>query len=345
MTAPSFTIARGLGPLPRMLEAARGTPAVERVFRSEGVPLGITQDQNSKLPLHTLMALIERSAREVGDGLFGLSLGAAIRPEDFGPVVRYMLAAPDLRTLLRRSMRAVAYQQSGTEFSLEICNGLARWGYRVIEPICLGRRHHSDHVIMPMLAGLRRYLGRGWVPTRVEVEYDRFRGWRDLERQFDAPVIFGAKTNAIVFESCLLNRACLCPIALADLVTFRDLRRSVSERPPRTQAEAVRELIHLRLLDSVVDIDGAGKLLGLGSRTLQRRLAAENVTYRDIVEQTRMARAFDLLGETSQPITSIALSLGYGDIASFSRAFQRWAGFPPSHYRRARRPGQSLGPS
>jgi AraC-like DNA-binding protein len=334
MAAPSFTIARGLGPLPRMLEAARGIPAVERVFRSEGLPLGLAQDQNSKLPLHSLMGLIERAAREVGDDQFGVSLGEAMRPEDFGPVVRYMLAAPDLRTLLWRSMRAVGYQQSGTEFSLEICQGMVRWGYRVIDPISLGRRHHADHVIVPMLTGLRRYLGQAWTPIRIEVEYDRPRGWRELERQFGAQVVFGSRTNAVVFKSDLLDRPALRPIPLKEIIAFRDLRRIVSEQPPRTNVDAVRELIRLRLLDSVVDINGAAKLLGVATRALQRQLAEENLTYRELVEQTRMDRALDLIRDSSQPITSIALSLGYSDIASFTHAFRRWTGSPPSHYRR-----------
>lgn len=333
MTAPSFTIARGLGPLPRMLETMRGASATERVFRSEGVPLGLVQDQNGKLPLRVLMALIERSAREVGDSLFGLRLGAAMRPEDFGPVVKYMLAAPDLRTLLRRSIRAVAYQQSGTEFILETWDGVARWGYRVVEPISLGRRHHADHVLMPMLAGLRRYLGHTWAPIHIEVEYERPQRWRELEQHFDAPVIFGAASNAILFKSSLLARAALNPIPLRDVITFRDLRQAVREQPPLTAAEAARELIKLRLLDSVVDIDGAANLLGVGTRTLQRQLTQENLTYRELVVQTRMERALDLIRESSQTITSIAFSLGYGDIASFTHAFRRWTGFPPSHYR------------
>jgi AraC-like DNA-binding protein len=113
--------------------------------------------------------------------------------------------------------------------------------------------------------------------------------------------------------------------------TLRDLRQVIKERPPQTIAEAARELIKLRLADSVVDIDGAAKLLGIGTRKLQRQLAHENFTYRELLEQTRMGRALDLICESSQPITSIALSLGYSDIASFTRAFQRWTGFPPSH--------------
>ena len=57
------------------------------------------------------------------------------------------------------------------------------------------------------------------------------------------------------------------------------------------------------------------------------------LTYREVVEQVRMERALDLIRELSHTVTSIALLLGYSEIASFTRAFQRWTGRAPSQYR------------
>lgn len=333
MTAQAFTLARGLGPLPKMLEAAGGTQAIARVFRAEGVPVEIAHDQSRKIPLRSLMALIERGAREAGDDLFGIGLGRAMGPEDYGPVARYMVTAGDLRGLLARSMRAIVYHQSGTKFSVTVSNGLVRWEYRVVEPISVGRRHHADHVLKPMLKGLRRYLGNAWAPLRIEVEYNRPRLWRELEAALRAPVSFNMPTNAVVFEAHLLDRTALRPLPSSQMVTFSDLRRIIAARPPRTQVDAVREVVRLRLMDSDVDLDGAARLLRVGPRTLQRQLAQDNYTYRDLVEQTRMERALALLTESSDPVTLIALSLGYRETASFSRAFQRWMGCAPSRYR------------
>jgi AraC-like DNA-binding protein len=324
-----------MGPLPRILESACGTRGLERVFRAEGLPLWLAHDQSRKLPLRCMMGLFERSAREIGDDLFGLNLGHAMQPEDYGPVGNYIASAPDLRTMLRRSIRAVRYHASGCEFSLEISEGLARWGFRTVEAISFGRRHHTDHVILPLIRAIGRYLGSTWSPVRIELEYDRPSGWRMLEHQVGSPVVFGASTNAIVFEARLLDRAVLRPIPLKDVLTWRDLRLLVLQRPPRTSIESAQEIVRLRLLESSVDIEGAAKLLGIGPRTLQRQLAEENFTYRDLVQQMRMQRALDLLRESLEPITSIAYSLGYGDVASFTRAFRQWMGRPPSHYRRA----------
>ncbi len=110
-----------------------------------------------------------------------------------------------------------------------------------------------------------------------------------VEHQVGAPVMFGAATNAIVFEARLLERRALRQIPLEDLLTWSDLRRIVMQRPPRKSIEVALEIIRLRLFEFTVDIEGAAKLLGVASRTLQRQLAEENLTYRDMVQQNAHA--------------------------------------------------------
>jgi len=335
VTVTSFTTASGMGPLPRLVEDAKGPRAVERVFRAEGLPLWLAHDQTLKMPLRSMMGLMERAAREMGDELFGLHLGLAMTPEDYGPFVRYMASAPDLLTLIRRSIRSLRYHISGCEFRLDVSDQQARWGIRTSDTTSFGRRHLVEHVIHPMLNVMRRYLGPSWCPLRVEVEHDRPECWRRVEEKIGVPVAFGSDTNAIVFPATLLRRRALHQIPAKDVLTWRELRHMVRRRPPRTIIEAAREIVQVRLLDATADIDGTAQLLGVARRTLQRQLALENLKYRDMVRQLRMERALDLLRESAEPVTAIAFSLGYNDVASFTRAFRQWSGMTPSHYRRA----------
>jgi AraC-like DNA-binding protein len=335
VTVTSFTTASGMGPLPRLVEDAKGPRAVERVFRAEGLPLWLAHDQSSKIPLRSMMGLMERAAREMGDELFGLHLGLAMRPEDYGPFVRYMVLAPDLLTMIRRSIRSLRYHISGCEFSLDVSDQQARWGIRTSDTTSFGRRHLVEHVIHPMLNVLRRYLGPHWSPLHVEVEHDRPACWGHVEESIGRRVVFGSDTNAIVFPATLLRRRALHQIPAKDVLTWRELRHMVRRRPPQTIIEAAREIVQVRLLDATADIDGTAQLLGVARRTLQRQLALENLKYRDMVRQLRMERAVDLLRESAEPVTAIAFSLGYNDVASFTRAFRQWSGMAPSHYRRA----------
>lgn len=77
-----------------------------------------------------------------------------------------------------------------------------------------------------------------------------------------------------------------------------------------------------------LDADEAARRLGLSRRTLVRRLAAEGVAFREIVDGVLSERARTLLAEGELGRDSIAEALGYADPTSFSRACRRW--FRPS---------------
>jgi AraC-like DNA-binding protein len=42
------------------------------------------------------------------------------------------------------------------------------------------------------------------------------------------------------------------------------------------------------------------------------------------------------LEQRQLPLTEIALLLGYSELSAFSRAFTRWTGTSPRHYRRVK---------
>jgi AraC-like DNA-binding protein len=79
------------------------------------------------------------------------------------------------------------------------------------------------------------------------------------------------------------------------------------------------------------------RTLGIGTRTLQRRLIARGATFRGLLNTVRHERATRELVESDRPITEIASRLGYAAPSELTRAFQRWTGMGPAAYRRAHR--------
>jgi AraC-like DNA-binding protein len=78
--------------------------------------------------------------------------------------------------------------------------------------------------------------------------------------------------------------------------------------------------------------------LNISERTLRRRLADLNVSYRSLVDQARHERAVDLLRRTSGSLSEIALATGFSDARNFRRAFKRWTGMLPGDFRRGSSP-------
>jgi AraC-like DNA-binding protein len=77
----------------------------------------------------------------------------------------------------------------------------------------------------------------------------------------------------------------------------------------------------------------AAQQLGVSPRTLQRQLAAKDLTHSQLVNQTRIAKACQLLAQKDVHISDIAREAGFATPSAFSRAFQSWMGTSPRAFR------------
>jgi AraC-like DNA-binding protein len=77
--------------------------------------------------------------------------------------------------------------------------------------------------------------------------------------------------------------------------------------------------------------------LALTRWTLQRRLAAEELAFSDVLAQTRVQQARELLARTNLPVGEIAERVGFASTAAFTRFFARSCGDPPTRFRERQR--------
>jgi AraC-like DNA-binding protein len=76
--------------------------------------------------------------------------------------------------------------------------------------------------------------------------------------------------------------------------------------------------------------------LNVSQRTLNRRLQAENASFRQLKSEALARWAKQYLSETEHSVEAIAEILGYTDTANFRRAFRKSAGYSPIEYRQRR---------
>lgn len=81
--------------------------------------------------------------------------------------------------------------------------------------------------------------------------------------------------------------------------------------------------------------DDLAAALFINKRTLARRLAKENTSYRQILDRILSEQATGYLRDSQLSVEAIAGCLNYHDTANFRRAFKRWFGMSPSEYRKA----------
>jgi AraC-like DNA-binding protein len=83
----------------------------------------------------------------------------------------------------------------------------------------------------------------------------------------------------------------------------------------------------------------------ISEATLRRRLADEGTSLSAILVDTRMTFALQLLQSTAQPVTQIALAVGYQTPSQFAVRFRDRFGFPPTSVRGHRRTTDDAGGS
>jgi AraC-like DNA-binding protein len=75
--------------------------------------------------------------------------------------------------------------------------------------------------------------------------------------------------------------------------------------------------------------------LHVSERTLQRQLARESLTFMALWNQVRAEMSRELLANAGLGVEAVPHSVGFVEVASFSRAFARWTGCSPGRYRAA----------
>ncbi|MBF8755782.1 AraC family transcriptional regulator [Pseudomonas guariconensis] len=146
--------------------------------------------------------------------------------------------------------------------------------------------------------------------------------------QFDRP-----RTRMIIAADCLdvpLKR------------TPEELQRFLAEAPGnilvkyRDPASLARRIRHdLLALDpaSWPDAEALARQLCLSASTLRRRLAEEGQTYQGLKDSVRRQLAIQWLADCEVGLGTIAERLGFADSSSFYKAFRKWFGCNPGHYR------------
>lgn len=191
----------------------------------------------------------------------------------------------------------------------------------------------SLHVCHQYIGALVRAMaaGTGWTGARlagVQITPHPVSGLGHLRGLFDGPVTAATdRTLTITLDPAVLDRPYLRQ--------SRDRRQLglSSIRGDGTLTHSLRQVLPGCLENGSVQMAEIAALAGISSRTLQRRLAAENTSLSQEIDRLRCEQARHRLAGSSEKVGDISADLGYSDQSSLSRAMRRWSDMTPSGYR------------
>jgi AraC-like DNA-binding protein len=316
--------------LPRKLEELGVSPA--DVLRRAGLPMGFFDQEKIFVSTEELFALHRGIAEASPDPAIGLKLGAEERVERYDPIAIAAVSARSLRDALQRLAR---YKQLTCPEAIDVteqgdeCRVQFRWLLaQQTEPPLL-----VDRCFAAVAALARRGSGAAINPKRLELRGSA-RQREMYQSHFGCPAKFDVHQNLIVFERADLDRPFLTYNADLFAMVGPQLEAELSQAlASKAIGEHVKVILKRLLAGSRPGIEDVARELRLSSRTLQRRLADEGLTFQQLMQVARRELARHYLLHSSLELNETAYLLGYDDAHSFFRAFHQWEGSPPGEWR------------
>jgi AraC-like DNA-binding protein len=306
-------------------------------LRHAGLPPALLNDEKVLVTTDELFALYRAISELSDDPATGLKLGTEERMERYDPIAIAALCTRSFRDALQRLAR---YKQLTCPEELEIredadeCTVRFAWLLaKEEEPALL-----VDACFAWVVAIARRGTARPLDPKRLE--FQRPAKYREMyEMHFRCPVKFGASHNLLVFKKTDLDKPFLT--YNADLLATvapqleAELRLQLTHE---TVAEQVKAVLKRMLAGQRPGLQEVARELRLSTRTLQRRLTGERLTFQQLIKDARRELAQHYLLHSSLELNETAYLLGYEDANSFFRAFHDWEGTTPGEWRASRIP-------
>jgi AraC-like DNA-binding protein len=147
-------------------------------------------------------------------------------------------------------------------------------------------------------------------------------------------VRFNADRNALVFHSSDLDRPFVTQNE--ELVTIIGTHLDSELKAGNANVnvgQKVKDTLKHSLAGKRPTLQSVAQELGLGTRTLQRRLTDAGFAFQKLLEETRRELAHHYLKQHAIELPEAAFLLGFEDANSFFRAFQSWEGTSPGEWR------------
>lgn len=327
----NLQIVSPLSSIPRLIKSFAVDPA--EVLAAAGLKGNALDDPTGTIPYAMVGPLLEISAEMTRSPQFALEVGKEIRTTSLGLVGALMRNAPTLGTALLDLATHQHRNAHGSVVYLHETKHEAFLGYAVYEPGIQGYAFICDCVAMCGLSLIRELLGaESMIHVQVFLSRSEPQDHGSYRRAFGVPIHFDADQTAICFPIRALDR----PILGADPL----LRQAIEERinavwhagtlDPLTR---LRRTIRVGILEGDVSAEHIARKLGISRRSLHRHLAAFDLRFHDILDETRCGFAQQLLVNTRLSISDISGIVGFADPSILTRNFTRWTGLTPSKWR------------
>lgn len=195
------------------------------------------------------------------------------------------------------------------------------------------RRFLIEQQFTQHVTHLQNVFGRPCFPIKAYFSYPAPAHADLYAKYLGCPCVFEHEQCALHYDAIILDQR----PHLAHKLTAAVLQQTCELLVDQVKAHSgMAGEVYQRLLKrpgEFPEMDAIAAQLGITSRTLRRRLLAENTSFSEILDDIRCSLSIEYLKTTKMSTDDIALLLGFTEPTNFRRTFKRWTGKTTTQFR------------
>ena len=289
-------------------------------------------DPNARFPYKRIDALWSEASALIDDPCFGLKAAIYWHPSHLGALGYAWLSSSSLRTGLQRFAKYMRVVTEGATVRLEETHDTLS-AVLHYKPESLQHPTRTDSAMALLVAMCRANYGNEFYPASVSLTHPKPDCSGKFFQLFHCPVNFDAADNRFTLTLESADKPLQGSNPLLSTLHDQYMVDYLAQLDDNSIQERVRAEIIQQLPDGNINDGNVANALYMNVRTLQRRLQEEQTTFKSQVTSVRQELADRYIRDSSKGLAEISYLLGFSEMSSFSRAFKRWTGETPSHYR------------
>ena len=302
------------------------------LFLQVGIDPALLSQPGARCKIEQINKLWKLMVHVIPDPCFGLKAAQAWRPSDLSALGYAALAS---RTLIDTIERINRYQFAVLgEFIIKTISTPSSYTVTIVNGI-VPEHYSSDDAILAIILSICRVNFRAALnPEYVTLRHREPPCSTAYHELFCTNVTFDAADSAMVFSIDDVKK--ILPSNNPKLTECSDkiLQGYLDTLDKEKFVEKTKIFILRHLPTGKATEEQIAQEFHMSKRKFQRTLKNHNVTYRDILNDTRQIIAKYYLKDKQSSLSEIAFILGYSSTSSFSRAFSGWTGTSPKRFPR-----------
>jgi AraC-like DNA-binding protein len=294
-----------------------------------------THELSFPLDVEYISILFESMSKKLSNPCLGFDLANTFHYENSSIIVKAMLSSRSVHDFFNTVVKYDKYIDSALELNFSFNTTEACFDIEVFAPKNVDTIQITLYLISFILLTLKKITRIDIPLTRIDFVNKAVADIISDKLTFkDVEINYHCARNKLFFNSDFLKNKLYSSNSLLHEILSSALDHHFSSKNTYMNIiDVVRREILMQNYHSIADISSVSRGLNITERTLHRRLAEHDMTFKKLKQQTILERSMYYLSNTQMTIGEISYEVGYSETSAFCRAFKRFYQKSPQDFR------------